>query len=257
MPAAPLARARKLLRPRHRRASGLYLAEGPHVVGEALAAGARLVELFLTPSADPALRRAAEAAHVPVRDTDEHDLRSIADTDSPQGVVAVAELPAPREPFDAPGLWLLLCGVQDPGNVGTLLRAAEAFGARGVVAAAGTADLWSGKVVRAGQGAHFRLALVDAGPPEACAEALHARGGELWAATLDGEPGYDASPPPGLCAVALGNETRGLPGPVLEAADRRVRVPQAGRADSLNVAVAGAVLLSWLAERARRQGAGA
>src|SRR5204863_3565318 len=114
------------------------------------------------------------------------ELLCLCDTDTPQGIVAVVAMgDPPADPFAAPGLWLVLDEVQDPGNVGTLLRAAEAFGARGVMATAGTADLWSGKVVRAGQGAHFRLTLVpDAEPrlPE-----FASAGGVLWAATLDGE----------------------------------------------------------------------
>ena len=162
--------------------------------------------------------------------------------------MAVVAVPGPPpRPFEAPGLWLLLDEVQDPGNVGTLLRAAEAFGARGAMATPGTADLWSGKVVRSAQGAHFRLTLLAAA--SALLDEFRAAGGEVWAAAVDGESVYGAPPPPPLCALALGNEARGLTSDVLARAVRRVSVPQRGRADSLNVAMAGSVLLSWMAER--------
>jgi RNA methyltransferase, TrmH family len=170
---------------------------------------------------------------------------SICDTDTPQGIVAVVAMPeAPAAPFAAAGAWLLLDEVQDPGNVGTLLRAAEAFGARGALATEGTADLFSGKVVRSAQGAHFRLTLLAAAP--ATLDAFAAAGGAVWAAAADGESVYAAPRPPALFALALGNESRGVSDAVARRAVRSVAVPQRGRADSLNVAMAGSVLLSWL-----------
>ncbi len=255
MSSAALTRARHLLHVRHRRAERLFLAEGPHVVRDALDASAPLVELFVAQDvADDAevaaLRARADAAHAAVHVVAPRELKSISDTETPQGVVAVVRLPdPPRAPFAKAGLWVLLEGVQDPGNVGTLLRAAEAFGASGVYALPGTADLWSGKVVRSAQGAHFRLVLdarVDA------AELFRDAGGELWAATRDGDSVYAAPAPPRLCALVLGSEARGLSDAVLAASARRVSVPHRGAADSLNVAMAGSILLSWISElRAR------
>jgi TrmH family RNA methyltransferase len=250
----PLERARRLLRPAHRRSEGLFLAEGPHVVRDALDAGAAVEEAFVAHEAASDAEIAACAALAESRAAAVHrvsgrDLARICDTETPQGIVAVVRRPVPpQRPFAAPALWLLLDGVQDPGNVGTLLRSAEAFGAAGAIAGPGTADLWSGKTLRAGQGAHFRLVLFD-GPLAPHLDALAAAGGALWAADRGGESVYDAPPPPPLCALALGSEAHGLSPDVLARAQRRVRVPQRGRADSLNVAMAGSVLLSRLAER--------
>jgi TrmH family RNA methyltransferase len=253
--AAAVARARELLRAKNRREEGLFLGEGPHVVKDALEAGAVVEAAFAShesaakPEIDELLGRAdADGATVYV--VTGRELLSICDTDTPQGIVAVIAMPEPPAgPFAAPGTWLLLDEVQDPGNVGTLLRAAEAFGARGALATQGTADLFSGKVVRAAQGAHFRLTLLPA-TDERLAEFAAAKG-EIWAAATDGESVYAAPPAPRLCALALGNEIRGVSSAVAARASRRVCVPQRGRADSLNVAMAGSVLLSWMTEAKR------
>jgi TrmH family RNA methyltransferase len=253
--AAAVARARELLRARNRREQGLFLGEGPHVVRDALDAGAVVEAAFAShesaakPEIGELLGR-ADAAGATVYVVTGRELLSICDTDTPQGIVAVLAMPdAPGRPFAAPGTWLLLDEIQDPGNVGTLLRAAEAFGARGALATAGTADLFSGKVVRAAQGAHFRLTLLPAAP-ERLDEFAAARG-EVWAAATDGESVCAAPEPPPLCALALGNEIRGVSAAVARRAARRVCVPQRGRADSLNVAMAGSVLLSWMTEAKR------
>jgi TrmH family RNA methyltransferase len=245
-----IARARDLLRAKNRREAGVFLAEGPHVVRDALDAGADVRAAFASHesaagSEIAGLIARAAAARADIHVVPGRDLLSICDTDTPQGIVAVVSMPqAPDRPFAAPGTWLLLDEVQDPGNVGTLLRAAEAFGARGALATEGTADLFSGKVVRSAQGAHFRLTLLAA--PAATLDAFASAGGEVWAASADGDSVYAAPPAPALFALALGNESRGVSEAVARRAVRRVGVPQRGRADSLNVAMAGSVLLSWL-----------
>jgi len=255
---AALTRARKLLQSRNRRRSGLFLAEGPHVVREAIRAGLLPLEIFVTEDVSSAeVQGIADemlAKGVRVHMLAARELQEIADTRTPQGLVAVCpEPPCPTEPFGTPGLWLLLDRLQDPGNVGTLLRAAEAFGARGVIALRGTVDLWSGKTVRAGQGAHFHLSLIQSAPgddDQSPLAAFTAAGGEVWAADASGEALYDVPPPPPLCMVALGNEAGGLDDAVAAASARRIAVPQRGRTESLNVAIAGAVVLSWLSRGA-------
>ncbi len=245
---AALTRARKLLRARHRRRAGVFLAEGPHVIEEALAAEFVPIEAFVGPDPTPAADLCAQRLHdhgVPLHLLDETDLREVADTTTPQGVVAILpEPPPPNQPFESPGLWLALDAVQDPGNAGTLLRAAEAFGAAGVIVRAGTVDIWSPKTVRSGQGAHFHLPIVD--DDEAPLAELRRCGGEVWVADGAGESVYDTPPRPALCALVLGNEAQGVSESARAVADRAVAVPQSGRTESLNVALAGAVLLSWL-----------
>jgi len=257
MSSPSVSRARTLKKARHRREAGLALAEGPHVVAEALEVRGALVEIFASHEAldGDGLKQIVERATsvgVPIHAVRGRELAGLADTRTPQGVIGVIEIPPPPpEPLAEPGLWLFLDGVQDPGNVGTLLRAADAFGARGAITTEGTADLWGGKVIRAGQGAHLRLALLAHGFPGVDAAsflaALRAAGGELWTAESGGDPIYAAPAPPERVVVALGSEAHGLRPATLAAADRRVSVPQRGSADSLNVAMAGTVLLSWMA----------
>jgi TrmH family RNA methyltransferase len=254
MSPSPFDRALDLTRPAGRRASGHFLAEGPHVVAEAIEARASVKAVFAAHEAESdeemaAILQRAHRVGADVHVVPARDLAKLADTRTPQGLIAVVALPdVPADPFAAPGPWLLLDEIQDPGNVGTLLRSAEAFGALGVVAGPGTADLWSGKVLRSAQGAHFRLVLLD-GDVAPHLDAFERAGGELWAATRDGGSVYDVPAPPARVMLALGNEARGLADDVLARARRRVSVPQRGRAESLNVAMAGSVLLSWLSAR--------
>lgn len=263
MSSAALTRARQLLRARFRKEQGRFLAEGPHVVEEALFAGVALEDVFISHEARerPELEALAQRAHAGgafVHAISARQLSAIADTRTPQGIIAIAPLPrgsTVAEKVAAGGGWIVLDGVQDPGNVGTLLRAGDAFGLRGVVTAEGTADPWSGKVMRAGQGAQFRLDVHARGyrsgavsdeDAVAFVSALRDSGGEIWAADLEGDDLYDTAPPTGAFGLLLGSESHGLSAALDALATRRVRVPQPGRADSLNVAMAGTVLLSWM-----------
>lgn len=248
--------ARRLLRPATRREEGLFLAEGPHVVQDALDAGAVIETVFV--SADRAEDAVigplvAEADHrgARIRRIQARELHRIAETEAPQGIVAIVQrAPAAAAPFSVAGTWVVLDGVQDPGNVGTLLRSAEAFGARGVIAGPGTADLWSGKVIRAAQGAHFRFTLLD-GDLDEHLHAFAAAGGTLWTTAAGGANVYEIATRPSLLALLLGSEARGVSEHLAARASKIVAVPQPGRAESLNVAMAGTVLLSWILSRPR------
>jgi TrmH family RNA methyltransferase len=178
----------------------------------------------------------------------EAELEGLADTEHPQGVVAVIE---PKRwalediQMASNGVVLVLDGVQDPGNVGTMVRSALGLGAVGIVALKGTADLTNSKVIRAAMGASFRLPAVNAAPDELVAWARLQRA-ELWVADTSGDPvdrlaGRDQ----GRSAVALvvGNEGAGVSPSLDAAADRRIAIPLAPGAESLNVAVATGILL--------------
>jgi TrmH family RNA methyltransferase len=172
------------------------------------------------------------------------ELAALADTETPQGILAVA--PIPFAGLDAlrvdaePAVIVVLDAVQDPGNFGTLARTAEALGAAGVVALPGTVDAWNPKSVRAAMGSTFRLPVVPA-DWEALSPWLSSRGFITLAAAAGGEP--LPQPRPARAALVLGNEGAGVSEDTRARADRVVGIPIRGRAESLNVAAAGAILL--------------
>ncbi len=169
---------------------------------------------------------------------------SAAETESPQGVIAIAEVPH-RSLADLPADWsgvlVVLDAVQDPGNVGTILRTAAALNAVATIALPGTVDLWNAKVVRSGMGAHFRH------PAFSCTwselDAFRARADmALFAADAAGEPVSSVAAPSRL-ALVVGNEGAGLSAEARSRAQRVVALPLAAGAESLNVAVATGILL--------------
>lgn len=177
-----------------------------------------------------------------VREASARSLAELAGTVTPQGVLAVARIPSRDwQDLDLARI-LLLDAVQDPGNLGTLVRTAEAMAMGGVVCLAGTVDPWSPKAVRAAAGSSLRVPILEATWPDA-GERLQAGDVTLWAADPRGAPLQRGDPVPARTVLCLGNEGSGVSEPVLAAAARRVALPMAGRAESLNVGVAGAVLM--------------
>lgn len=186
-----------------------------------------------------AIVHAMESLGISLREVDEREFARLADTDSPQGVLAVAE--TPRHGLDqlaSAEVILVLDAVQDPGNFGTLVRSAEALGAGGVIALPGTVDPWNSKAVRAAAGSSFRQPLVNATWADA-ERWLRGQRFQILAAQMGG----DAVGRPGRAALVVGNEGAGISEQVLSGVDRTVGIPLRGRADSLNVAAAAAILL--------------
>jgi TrmH family RNA methyltransferase len=244
---------RDLHRRRGRERRGLALAEGVRLVEEALAAGISVRGAAVSPALESttrgkALKAALAERSIRLEEVTDTDLEALADTEHPQGVAAVIE--PKRWALDdirlIPGTTLLvLDGVQDPGNVGTMLRTAWGFGATGVVALKGTADLNNPKVIRAAMGASFRLPAVQAAPDEFVAWSRLQRA-EIWVADVSGESpdrlarrSAERTP----VALVLGNEGAGVSPSLEGAADRRVAIPLARGVESLNVAVAAGILL--------------
>jgi TrmH family RNA methyltransferase len=248
---ALLTMIRDLARRRGRERRGLALAEGVRLVEEALASGVPIRGAAVSPALEAtprgtALKSALAAAGVRLVEVGPAELEALSDTEQPQGIVAaVAPRPWTLDDIVTPpgAVVLVLDAVQDPGNVGTMLRTALALGIAGVVALRGTAELANPKVLRGSMGAAFRL-------PAATADAagllawIEARQVELVVAAADGTP-VDRRPRGGRPPLALvvGNEGAGV-GPILaSAARRRVAIPLAPGVESLNVAVAAGILL--------------
>jgi RNA methyltransferase, TrmH family len=226
-----VAEAARLHRTRYRSQTGLTLLEGPHLLDEAVAAGARLPTVF---SIDPHQMVPSNSELIVV---DEAALRRLAGTVTPRGPVAVLEVP--METVVETRHVLVLWGVGDPGNAGTLLRTAAAFGC-GVLAGPGSTDVWSPKALRAAAGAQFRTP-VEARPELTLAE-LERRGWTALATAVSGGVDPTTLPDDGY-AVLVGDESTGLPGDVLTDAPVRATIPMPGRTESLNAAVAGAIVL--------------
>lgn len=238
-------RLRALRRAKGRRSHGMLLVEGPNAVGDAVRAGAHVHEALYTAAAadDPAISAILETlgkAGIEPEEVSEELLSEFADTVTPQGILLVADIPvATLDDAAAPRL-LVLDAVQDPGNVGTLIRAAEALGAAGVVTLPGTADPWSPKVVRASAGALFRIPVVPA-DVDVLVDWCERRGAPILVAAADGRPAARSAAGP--AALVVGNESTGVSSAMRRHAADVIAIPQRGEADSLNVAMAGAILL--------------
>ncbi|HEX2780798.1 MAG TPA: RNA methyltransferase [Gemmatimonadaceae bacterium] len=245
--------ARDLRRRKARERAGLFVAEGVRTVEELLRSRVKIRGVLTAPQLDEAPRGAALLDAITRRGDIEHlriaerDFSSAAETESPQGVLAIAEIPERSlTAFSAstPTTLLVLDAVQDPGNVGTIVRTAAALGATATVALPGTVDLWNAKVVRSGMGAHFNHPAFHC-TAEELAAFLAASGTELWGADARGEPVGTRSRPRRL-ALAVGNEGSGLTDATRSLATSLVALPIAGDVESLNVAVATGILLHVL-----------
>jgi TrmH family RNA methyltransferase len=248
---AVVQRCRRLAR---RAEPGVVLLDGAHVIDEALNAGVA-IECLITDERDPAIAAAAERAGVPIHVATAAVMEAISPVRTPSGVVAIAHwqpasLASALE--RAPALVVGLRGVQDPGNFGSAIRAADALGASAVLALEDSADPGGWKALRGAMGSTFHLPVATAGTADAIA---HCRAHGLQVAATVAAAGRDAAATdlraPTL--VLLGSEGRGLPDDLVAEADVRVTIPMSPRVNSLNVAVTAALILY----EARRQRAGA
>lgn len=245
-----------LARRRRRAAEGLFMAEGIRLVEELLDAGHVPRLSLVTPALMDTTRGKALAERLgatgPTRSVGDAELNRLAGTRSPQGVLVVAEIPIAELDQQEPGdhsTTLVLDGVQDPGNIGTLARSAVAFGCRLMVCLPGTVDPWNPKAVRASAGALLRVPVAE--PETARFRAwLDRHDVTLLGADAAGEP-VGTRHRAARAALVVGNEGAGLTDEVRQRCDRLVAVPMAGPAESLNVAVAAGILLY---ELTREQG---
>ena len=232
---------------RVRASQGAFVVDGPVLVGEALDAGLGCTELFVDAARiDPAIERLverAERAGATAYSVDSAVLRRSTDPIHPQAVAAVVRRPVVDRSVIATALLVLvLVEVQDPGNAGTLIRAATAAGADVVMATDGTVDLFAPKCVRASAGAAFRVPLLDGGSVADVLGELRAHHIETVAAVPDrGEP-HDQCDLTGRVAVLVGNEAHGFDAETEQTVDRLIHIPMPGKTESLNVAMAGTVV---------------
>ena len=246
--------ARDLKRRKARERQGLFVAEGVRAVEELADSPLRIRGALAGPQLEASdrgleLRERLVDRGVEVIDVTQADLESASDTEAPQGIVAIAEIPRRSLGSLAVGdtaRLLVLDALQDPGNVGTILRTAAAFEALAVVALPGTVDLWNAKVVRSAMGIQFRHPAIAATWDE-LSSFLREHDVALWAADMGGEAlDQAAAIAPARLAVAVGNEGSGLSAQVRAAAHHVVSLPLARDVESLNVAVAAGIILHGL-----------
>lgn len=245
-----MAAAVKLLRPAGRKRAGRFLVEGPNLIEAALRRGL-VLEAYATATA--ADRFADLLADVDVFVVTDKAARTLSDTVTPVGLVAVCTVPelTLADALAAPSLVAVAVGTSDPGNAGTLIRLADAMGADAFIHAGDSVDPYNPKCLRASAGSIFSVPVLAAADPVALiAELVHA---ELvvMATTLDGETSLDEVNLDVPTAWLFGSEAHGIPADVAAAADVRVRIPMAGGAESLNVAAAAAICL-YASSRASR-----
>jgi TrmH family RNA methyltransferase len=240
---------RSLREKKHRKASGKFLAEGLRLLTDARECG-RLPEMLVMAASREShplltdLEQAVAAAGGEVIEMDEDILTKVTGKDNPQAVAGVfAEFDTSLAAIDrttAP-IWLVAQALRDPGNLGTMLRTGDAVGAGGLILIDECADPFSVEAVRASMGAVFTQRIAQARWEEFLPW-LRSGAGQLVAASLRDAVDYRAAAYAAPCFVMVGNESRGLPEDYETACDLRVTIPMKGRADSLNAAVAAAVL---------------
>jgi TrmH family RNA methyltransferase len=255
----PLVKRLRALKQRADPAGGLMLLEGPKLLFEALRAGIELVELAFAarlegaPQLQPLWAEVARRG-LPARTVDDALIDALSETEVSQGVLALARRPAFEEArlFAAPEpLLIVLVGVQNPGNLGGLLRTAEAAGAHGAILTAGCADPFAWKALRGAMGSAFRLPLALGWSVGESVARLRARGLRLGASDAAGARAYAEADLRGPLALLFGSEGAGLPSDVTAQADLRLTIPMAGAVESLNVGVAAGVLLFEIARQRR------
>lgn len=225
----------------YRRATGEFLCDSPKLLQEALLWQAEITAV-VTISPLPRLPEHIRQVQVP-----EDVMSSISPVKTPQGVLFTCRLPQLPLPRSLTGRrYVLLDGVQDPGNVGTILRTLDAFDADGLLLTGGCADPYGWKAVRSSMGAVFRRPIYF-GSPEELAALLHRSDLPLYGAALREDTVDARQADYTRCTLAIGSEGRGLSREVLDLCDQTIRIPMSDRCESLNAAIAAAVLLweSW------------
>ncbi len=238
---------------------GLFVVEGVKLFGEA--PSERITQVYLSQSARAQLmaQYGEKLKALPCEVVSDEVFAKMSDTVTPQGILClvrqysynIEEMLSKRKKKRM--LFIILEDIQDPGNLGTIFRTAEAAGADGVIMSAKTADLYNPKTIRSTMGSIYRVPFLYAESLGAALETLKKYGVRIFAAHLSGKDNYDACDYSKGTAFLIGNEGRGLQEETAALADERIRLPMEGQVESLNAAVASSILL-YEAYRQRRSG---
>ncbi len=241
-----------------RESRALAAIEGPNLLEEALRAGLRVPCVFVAQGAERLLDGFSLPPETELLLLPRELLDSVLSTETPQPVAALVEPPQwnwagifASQPKAAP-LLLVLAALQDPGNLGTILRSAEAFGATGILSLPGTVSAWNPKAVRASAGSLFRLPLLSV-TAEDCIARLRQAGVKIWTTAVQGAKPANQIDLAGPVALVIGNEGNGVPAELTAQADAALTIPCPGPVESLNAAIAASILL-YEASRQRTDG---
>ena len=225
-----------------RDADGVFVAEGPKIVNELLGSDiVQLVQCFATENWLMAQENFVKRKERLFLKIDEEELRKISFHDSPNQVLAIFTKPVFDHNMNTGGLVLLLDTVQDPGNLGTIIRTADWFGIKLIVCSSDTVDVFNQKVVQSAMGSLIRVDVVYTD----LAAYIHGHAGmPLFASSLDGEDLREKIQVRDALLL-IGNESRGISPALQSMASKKIRIPRIGGAESLNVAVATGILLSY------------
>ena len=228
---------------------GLFLAEGEHMAGEALKEHKARALLIDERARDKYGALAEKNQGASVFYVSSHVMEALCDAKTPQGIIAVCDYPTENDLTDPGDFLVALDGVQDPGNVGTVLRTMDAAGYTALLMDEKTADPYAPKALRATMGAAFRIPTYRCDLPRTL-HALAERDYEIIAGDLHGEPFYQRRKARDKICIVIGNEGQGISPAVFAEATMRLKIPIVGKAESLNAGVAGAVMMyDFLRER--------
>jgi TrmH family RNA methyltransferase len=234
---------KKLKSKKGRDKANSFIIEGPHLVEEALMHQAGVTDLLV----EDGFRIPGDwhTGNVTTWIVESSVIKELSDTENPQGIVAIVENEMKPIQLNPKGTYILIDGIQDPGNLGTIIRTADSAGVNGVILGSGTVDLFNSKVLRSTQGSLFHIDVVK-GDLNEWIERLKGEGVMVYGTSLQGGVPYTSEKVESGYALLLGNEANGVSPELLEKTDQNLFVPIYGKAESLNVAVAAGILLYGL-----------
>ncbi len=234
---------KKLKSRKGREKAGAFIIEGPHLIEEALNHHAEVTDLIIEESFR--VPHEWHTGNVTTWLATDAVIKELTDTETPQGIVAIVQLQKEKHELNPEGTYILVDGIQDPGNLGTIIRTADSSGADGVILGQGSVDVYNSKVLRSTQGSIFHMPILK-GDLNDWIPKLKEKNIKVYGTALEGGIPYTDEKPDGGYALILGNEANGVHPDLLAQTDRNLYVPIYGKAESLNVAVAAGILLYGL-----------
>jgi len=234
---------KKLLTKKERDKSGMFLVEGFHLVEEAVKQGDQVIEIILSESTELPARW--DVGQTPITMVTEEISHTLSETEAPQGIYAVCRQKEMKGKVLEGKTFLLIDAVQDPGNLGTMIRTADAAGMDAVVVGQGSVDIYNSKVLRSAQGSHFHLPIIREDLAEWITQ-LKGKSIPVYGTALENGSVYTETSPAEQFAVIVGNEGNGVNKEILSQTTANLFIPIFGKSESLNVAVATGILLYYL-----------